>query len=110
MKTWKPSKTDRKEFAEKMQDAEFAKAYNERKEKRANNRRKTSSFDYFTAGGFYTPTKAQHDAAFKMASETTDATLKVICSEVMSGYSSNVKVHHDHIHIINEYIRNNQTL
>ena len=53
---WKPSKSAKREFAQNMQDSEFANAYNQRKEDRATNRRVKSAFDYNTAGGNYVPT------------------------------------------------------
>jgi len=51
MRKWKPTKAQRKEFAQKMQDPEYEKAYLQRKEKRAASRRKNSDYDYSSAGG-----------------------------------------------------------
>ena len=105
---WKPSKSARRQFAKNMQNKEFADAYYERKEARAEKRRLGSSFDYNSAGGAYVPTQFQNESAFKFLSskdltpEQTDA-----CNQVISGYSCNEKIHHDYIHVLNELIRNN---
>lgn len=108
MKTWHPSKSARREFAQKMQNEEFAAAYNQRKAQREEKRRATSSFDYNTAGGEYVPTKVQYDTAI-MALNTLSlsAEQKDACNQVTYGYSCNEKVHHDSIHIVNEIIRSN---
>ena len=105
---WKPSKTARREFAQKMNnDSEFAKAYEDRKKAKAEKRRSGSSFDYETAGGFFIPTKAQHDFCLSrndlfVTSEEANA-----ANEVMYGYTCQEKVSHDSIHIVNEKIRKN---
>ena len=103
---WRPSKTARREFAQKMNnDPEFAQAYNDRKAARDDKRRSGSQFDYKSAGGNYVPTKAQHDAAFRHL--TTDLTSEQVdaCNQVIYGYSCSEKVHHDFIHIVNELTR-----
>ncbi len=103
---WKPSKQQRKNFAENMQnDSSFRKAYYERKEKRLQKRRSTSNFDYEKAGGEFVPTKQQHDAAFELSFRNPNQEQKEACDIVMFGFSNKEKVHHDYIHIINEYIR-----
>lgn len=107
---WKPSKAQRRAFAEKMNDPAEKAAYEARKEAKAKKRRAGSKFDYASAGGNYVPTKAQHDFClnhydlFKTAEERSAA------SDVMYGYSTNEKVHHDQIHIVNEIIRANPNL
>ena len=104
---WKPSKAKARVFAERMaNDPEFAKAYNERKQAKAEKRRAESKYEYETAGGHYIPTKAQHDEAFNLLS-SGKATFEqeVACNEVINGYCFDTKVHHDYIHIINEYAR-----
>lgn len=105
---WKPSKTQRREFAEKMQDEDFANQYYLNKTIKAENRRKTSEFDYNTAGGFYIPTNNQYKSAIAFLNESgTKLSTKQIegCNNVIFGYSCNEKVHHDNIHIVNELIR-----
>ena len=104
-KKWKPSKRQRREFAEKMQDSEFARAYLERKEKRAEHRRATSAYDYETAGGYYVPTELQYKAALTLGAMTKDLKVKEACNWVLYGYDSKERVHHDYIHVVNEFIR-----
>ena len=99
---WRPSKSQRRAFAIKMQDPEEKAAYENRKEQKAQKRRETSSFDYNKAGGSYIPTKEQADFALNnmdlfITPEEIDA-----ANFVISGYACNEKVHHDFIHIVNE--------
>lgn len=104
---WKPSKSQRKEFAIKMKtDEAFANAYYQRKEQRASKRRSKSEFDYNSAGGYYIPTKIQHDAALKLSMDNPTDKQVEACNMVLYGYTCNEKIHHDYIHIVNEYIRN----
>jgi len=64
---WKPSKAQKREFAERMAtDPTYREAYYRRKEQRAEKRRSTSKFDYPTAGGEYIPTESQNKAAFEL--------------------------------------------
>jgi len=106
MKKWQPSKTARRAFAIKMQDPTERKAYEDRKNVKADKRRSSSKFDYISAGGSYLPTKMQADAAFEfltskiMTSEQTEA-----CNAVFSAYGLNEKIAHDSIHVVNELIR-----
>jgi hypothetical protein len=102
---WKPSKTAKREFAQKMQDSDFASDYYTRKEAKAQKRRSTSNFDYEKAGGEYIPTKFQHDFCFSHMPEFTDFKVIEAANLVMYGYTCQEKVHHDFIHIINELIR-----
>ncbi len=103
---WKPSKTERKNFAIKMNnDAEFAKAYNDRKESKLEKQRSTSSFDYRTAGGKYKPTSAQYNFAFSKVGTNLTTEQETACNMVIYGYTCNEKIHHDFIHIVNELIR-----
>lgn len=104
-KKWNPNKSQRREFAEKMKDPEFAKAYYERREKRAEKRRSTSSFDYESAGGEYIPTKTQYEYALKLLSAKPSKEEVEACNYVIHGYNYQEKIHHDYIHIVNEYIR-----
>jgi len=106
---WKPSKTQAAEFANKMNnDAEFAAAYQERKNKRADKRRSNSKFDYSTAGGQYIPTYEQFKAAHALIEVGSDSQ-KDSARTVIYGYTNNISVHHDAIHVINEY-RRKQTI
>jgi hypothetical protein len=106
---WKPNKAQRIEFAERMAtDTAYSEAYNESKEQRAEKKRSTSKFDYQTAGGEYIPTESQNKAAFELLNLNPTAEQKEACNMVLYGYSCKEKVHHDFIHLINEYIRNNK--
>jgi hypothetical protein len=108
---WKPTKAQRQKFAERMaNDAEFREAYYKRKEQRAEKRRSSSKFDYETAGGEYIPTQVQNKAAFELLNNNPTDEQKEACDMVIYGYSCQEKVHHDYIHIINEYIRKKNTL
>lgn len=106
---WKPSKTARREFAQKIaNDSQFAADYYARKDAKADKRRATSKFDYNSAGGEYLPTKYQYDMAIRFCLEleiTNEQQLS--CQMVISAYSCQEKAHHDHIHIVNELIRSN---
>jgi hypothetical protein len=102
---WKPNKTQRRAFALKMQDDEFRSSYHERKEKRQEKKRSGSKFDYTTAGGMYTPTKTQYDSAMELMLNNPTIEQKTASNSVIMGYTCNEKIHHDNIHIINEYIR-----
>ncbi len=72
---WKPSKSQRRQFAEKMQDPEFAEAYYRRKEERAEKQRAASNYDYSSAGGYYVPTSEQNKVAFIVLSREHDTIL-----------------------------------
>lgn len=103
---WKPNASQRKAFAEKMQDPEEARAYEARKEEKAAKRRAGSKFNYQTAGGNYVPTKAQHDFAMENSHLAVTMEEQTAFNDVIYGYSCQEKVHHDYIHIVNEKIRN----
>lgn len=106
MKKWRPSKTQRREFAEKMQNPEFSKAYYDRKFAKEEKRRSTSNFDYYKAGGNYVPTKLQHDFCLNHSEIFITEEQLNAKNLILQGYSCNEMVHHDYIHIINELIRN----
>ena len=104
---WKPSKNQKHEFAERMAtDPTYREAYYRRKEQRAEKRLSTSKFDYPTAGGDYVPTEDQFKAAFELLNLNPTPEQEKACNMVLYGYSCKEKVHHDFIHLINEYIRN----
>jgi hypothetical protein len=103
---WKPSKSQKREFAQNMQNSQFANEYYKRKAEKADRRRSKSKFDYESAGGNYVPTKTQAGEAYNflitktMTSEEIEA-----CQMVFSAYGLNEKCDHDYIHIVNELIR-----
>ena len=105
---WKPSASQRKAFAIRMQNPDERAAYEARKQAKAEERRATSKFDYASAGGMYIPTQFQYEQAMKylhtpgISHEQLDA-----CNMVISGYACNERIHHDYIHIVNELIRAN---
>jgi hypothetical protein len=102
---WRPSKTARREFAQKMNnDPEFANEYNARKQAKEEKKRSTSAFDYQKAGGEYVPTKAQHDFCLENMGQFVPSEIEA-ANQILYGYSCNEKVHHDYIHIINELMR-----
>jgi hypothetical protein len=103
---WKPTKAQRREFAERMAtDTAYSELYYQRKKKVAERKRLASKFDYQTAGGDYVPTKAQFEAAFDLLNLNPTAEQKEACDMVLYGYSCKEKVHHDFIHLVNDYIR-----
>jgi hypothetical protein len=61
--------------------------------------RAKSKFDYPTAGGSYIPTLRQYEHALTMVGNPS-------AEIVITGYMAKLKVNHDHIHIVNESIRN----
>lgn len=102
---WRPSKKAKREFAEKMQNPEYAIAYYERKRQREERRRAESRFDYRTAGGSYVPTKAQvHFCRSNSHLFTTPEEIEAM-NAVLVAYYNSEKVEHDMIHIVNEKIR-----
>lgn len=102
---WKPSAAQRKQFAENMKDPDYKAAREARKEAAAQKKRASSKFGYYTAGGNYTPTRAQYEAAAEHLSSGLNNEEENACNIVMAGYSLNEKVHHDFIHIVNELTR-----
>ncbi len=105
---WKPSKSARREFAEKMNnDTEFANAYNAKKEAKAEKRRSLSKFDYQSAGGNYIPTKQQHDFCLSNFHLFVTPEQQNAANIVMYGYLYQEKISHDNIHIVNELMRSN---
>lgn len=99
---WRPSASQRKAFAQKMQDPDEQIAYQKRKDEKADKRRSTSKYDYNTAGGQYVPTQAQYDFVMRnMDSFNTSEEIDA-ANMVMFGYTSNEKVNHDYIHVVNE--------
>lgn len=106
MKKWTPSKAQKRAFAEKMaNDPEFKAAYEARKRAREEKRRASSIFEYSTAGGEFIPTRVQYEEALELLNEATTEEQKAAANIVISGYAFKEKVHHDFIHIVNEYSR-----
>lgn len=70
-------------------------------------KRSKSAFNYPTAGGHYVPTERQLTAAKFMLRSDVDTMSADI---VIFGAEFKQRVHHDHIHRVNEFIRNNPSL
>jgi uncharacterized protein (UPF0303 family) len=102
---WRPSASQRREFAQNMQNSEYAAAYYQRKEDRAAKRRATSKFDYNSAGGMYVPTRSQYDFCMSHMDLFTTPQEHDAANFIISGYTCQDKVHHDFIHIVNEKMR-----
>jgi hypothetical protein len=76
-------------------------------------RRAKSAFNYATAGGHYAPTERQFKATSIMLWDQTviDDYLVFMSAQIVNlGFLTGTKVHHDHIHRVNEFIRNNPSL
>lgn len=102
---WKPSATQKKAFAQRMQNPEERATYEKQKEERAAKKRAGSKFDYYSAGGNYVPTQAQYNFVMKHTDLfTTDEEIDAL-NQIIYGYGNNEKIHHDYIHIVNEKIR-----
>ena len=103
---WKPSASQRKEFAQRMQDPDEQATYEARQAEKARKKRSKSHYNYNTAGGNYIPTLAQYEAALKVQDMGIEGIQKDASAMVIYGYTCNEKVDHDYIHIINEFIKN----
>jgi len=101
---WKPNKTQRREFAIKMQDETFAKEYLKRKAQKQEQNRANSKFDYASAGGYYIATKQQHDFCLKNMGKFSSQELNA-AGQVIFSFACQEKTHHDNIHIVNELMR-----
>ena len=76
-------------------------------------RRAKSAFNYPTAGGYFVPTERQFKATAIMLWDQNcidDPLVFMSAQTVNLGYLTSIKVHHDHIHRVNEFIRNNPSL
>ena len=76
-------------------------------------KRAMSAFNYATAGGHYVPTERQFKATAVMLWDQTcieDPLVFMSAQTVNLGFLTSIKVHHDHIHRVNEFIRNNPSL
>lgn len=102
---WKPSASQKRAFAEKMNDPEQRNEYLENKRQREEKRRQSSKYNYSTAGGYYTPTKEQVNFALANHHLAKTPEETIAFDIVMLGE----QCHHDHIHIINEYRRKQTT-
>jgi hypothetical protein len=101
---WKPSKSQRRQFAENMKDPGYAAAYYGRKEAREAKRRSSSKFDYASAGGEYVPTQIQYEFCINHM-DRFEPDERNSANMVISAWVCQDKVHHDHIHIVNDRIR-----
>lgn len=103
---WRPSKSQARQFAIRMQNPIEKEAYESRKEARENRRREESQFDYRSAGGNYIPTEFQYDIANKILySQDTSREEQEAANQIIHGYTCQEKIHHDYIHIVNEFSR-----
>lgn len=100
---YRPSKSEKRAFAIRMQDKDEKQAYEARKEAKAEKRRSTSQFNYSKAGGSYVPTKEQY--IFVMNHDYTTSEEREAFDMVVYGYSCQEKISHDYIHIVNELRR-----
>jgi len=107
---WKPSATQRKAFAQKMQDPIEKDAYEQRKKEREEKKRSSSKFNYSTAGGNYIPTKTQYDFVIKNFNLFKTKEEQDAANMVVYGFTTNEKIHHDSIHIVNDKRRENPNL
>ena len=76
-------------------------------------KRAKSAFNYATAGGHYIPTERQFKATAIMLWDQTcieNPLVFMSAQTVNLGFLTSIKVHHDHIHRVNEFIRNNPSL
>ena len=99
---WKPNASQRREFAEKMQDPEEKAAYEQRK-------RDKKLYDNWKDKDFI-PTKEQHDFCFNNMILFTTIEEQSAANIVMSGFACQEKVNHCYIHIVNEKRRANVSI
>jgi hypothetical protein len=98
---WKPSASQRREFAERMKDPEEQRAYDQRKVKKM-------LYDNWKDKDFV-PTKEQHDFCMNHFELFSTFEEKNAHALVISAYSLNEKVNHNFIHIVNEKRRSQNT-
>ena len=91
---WKPNASQRKEFAERMQDPEEKAAYENRK-------RDKKLYDNWKDKDFV-PTKEQHDFVYNNKELFVTAEETNAAHMVLSAYAMNEKTNHCFIHIVNE--------
>jgi hypothetical protein len=96
---WKPSASQRRAFAEKMQDPKEKEAYEIRK-------REKKYYENWKDKDFV-PTKEQNDFCFAHMDLFTTPEERDAANMVISGYSCQEKTNHAFIHIVNEKRRNN---
>lgn len=101
---WKPSKAQRKEFAQRMKNPEEQAEYLARKSEKSRKRRSESKFGYESAGGSFIPTQAQYQFVMNYTGIFTD-TEQNAANQIIFGFTCNEVIRHDDIHIINELIR-----
>jgi len=107
---WRPTASQRRAFAQRMQDPEEKAAYETRKKERIEKQRSESKFDYNTAGGYYVATRRQHDFVLNNIHLFNTLELEQAANEVTSSYTCNTKTHHDNIHIVNSIMRKTLTV
>jgi hypothetical protein len=106
MRKWKPTKAQKDAFIARMNNPMEKAAYEERKTQKAEKRRADSKYDYDSAGGYYKATETQYKAACSLILDAETESQKEACNMVIMAYNCGEKCHHDHIHVINEHIRN----
>lgn len=99
---YKPSASQRKEFAERMKDPEEQKVYEDRKRAKSTYSDNPLSFKHKS----FVPTQMQNDHSWKMLSiEGLKEEQYEAARQVLSAFSCQDKVHHDYIHIVNAHQR-----
>ena len=103
---WRPSATQRRAFAERMQNPEEKASYEARKKAKEEKRRADSKYNYESAGGFFNPTELQYNSAWEMLSGTDEQ--RESANQIIVAHDCQMTVHHDYIHVVNEFIRNKE--
>jgi actin-related protein len=99
---WKPNASQRKEFAQRMQDPDEKTAFEERKAAK-----KQKFYDSIHEQGIksYIPSREQHDFCMFERPDNLTSEQENACNLVASGFILNEKVDHYFIHIVNELRR-----
>lgn len=100
---WRPSASQRRAFAERMQDPQEQKAYDERKQEKKETFVK--SFGQTGTGSSYVPTQAQHDYAVFDRSMNETSEHDNACNMVAHAFACNQRCDHHYIHVVNELRR-----
>lgn len=104
---WKPSASQKRAFAERMKDLEEQRMYEEKKRAKNTYSGDPRSFKHKS----FVPTENQYKVSWKMLND--DRCTKEqenSCNMIIYGYICQEKVHHDHIHIVNELTRNKEEI
>ncbi len=98
---WKPSASQRKAFAQRMQDPTEKEAYEARKREKA-------LYDNWKDKDFV-PTKEQYEYAMQHVHKINNHEHETAFNQVMYGFTCNEKVNHAYIHVVNQYRRGELT-